>query len=822
MKSHIKSLATAAALLAAFAACCTRASAANRQASLPRFLDELAAIANARNAPALQRLSAPGIQQDTSWMLGQSAVPPSAMGKNVAWSARVITLDNGSQDPPRLVVVTEYHPCETQGDHVWLLDATPAGFRLGHEFLEGDRTGYRLIHHSMAITINPDAASLKADDTVDVVANKPVTPLPLDGLVLMHIQDGYNVDSAGQNGKPIWFAQAGGVLVVRLAAPPPASVAAPNDRPTAQIQLTWEGRAIQNRLDFIHPDEACISGYWMPQVGRLPVTADVTVNVPAGYSALTQGVLTRKVATNGGEAFYFENHLPVSVYSLDVARYLRITAPPAAGRPFTVNVDYLHAGDRALAERSLQTAIHALTFYNANFAPFPYPAYSVVISDRFAESLEGYSMTTVGRGDAPTVLPHEISHTWWGGIVPCTYLHDIWNEAMATYSDGLFERMNHSTEGMQQQTEPSILGSGMLENTGSVALGNSHDPLDVTQDIVGYFKGAAVMETLEGMIGQPAAIRVLQQIVKQHVPYEAATWQNVVQATATVAGQQWRSFFGAWLSGNTLPQLRLADVKVERNADGSATVNAAVVQSSDPPYWLKTPVQLRTSSATLTANAMVKSGSTPVTFSLPPGATPISLTIDPNHVALHGGASGAPLPSVTEFLADTGTLWAVYGTHGTPQENAAMRAAATAASEVFLEARVRPISDEAMLAQRHASGNILLIGGPTDNALVRVAATVFSVRFHLGVPPSLIVGESVSSDPAAWCFTTGPTGPFGAGRQAALFAALSPAGYESIGAIRALPGAASTYLAKGAGPLKLLAAVSRQSGNTGTYRFAHP
>ena len=34
-------------------------------------------------------------------------------------------------------------------------------------------------------------------------------------------------------------------------------------------------------------------------------------------------------------------------------------------------------------------------------------------------------------------LPHELSHSWWGGMVPNTYTVDMWNEGFASYSERL-------------------------------------------------------------------------------------------------------------------------------------------------------------------------------------------------------------------------------------------------------------------------------------------------------------------------------------------------------------------------------------------------
>ena len=84
----------------------------------------------------------------------------------------------------------------------------------------------------------------------------------------------------------------------------------------------------------------------------------------------------------------------------------------------------------------------ALPFYEAHFGKFPYSHYALVETlGPFGGALEAYSFATFGGGAFQFATAHELSHTWWGGVVPNPYTRSMWNESFANYSDNLFRRL---------------------------------------------------------------------------------------------------------------------------------------------------------------------------------------------------------------------------------------------------------------------------------------------------------------------------------------------------------------------------------------------
>src|SRR5439155_25061635 len=172
--------------------------------------------------------------------------------------------------------------------------------------------------------------------------------------------------------------------------------------------------------------------------GRLPATHEVAITVPRGWTAIGQGEFLGKNAGDAETTYTFSNKLAVSYFTIAAGKYI-VTTRKVGG----INVSaYLLRPNSERAEQAIDTAAGALNWFSQNFSPFPYTSYAVVETDVFPAALECYSFTLCAANYIPIAVVHEVSHTWWGGVVPNTYTRALWNESFAEYSDGLYDRIN--------------------------------------------------------------------------------------------------------------------------------------------------------------------------------------------------------------------------------------------------------------------------------------------------------------------------------------------------------------------------------------------
>ncbi len=793
---------------------------------LTAFLRHAEETANQGDRAAFAAISDPAAKNDLTWVGATSALPDDDPANTRPWRALSLTLPAPENAPAQtLIVFTKYHPCESQGDHVFPLEQADGQMRLGMEYAEAAPETVRLRSHRARITLEPRTGTLHAADRITFTREPDSTSLPLHDLFLLRLEDGCRVDTLLMAGHPVWFRQAGGVIAVRL---PAGDAPAPNPRaPTPTLDITYHGRAAQSGEDFITPAEAALSGYWLPQIGRQPVTYDVALTIPRGWMAFTQGVQIAKTPGPGNTSLTitYRNALPVSYPSLAAGPYHLLTRPPVPGDPFGVSVAYLHSGDLGLARKAYQTAQASLHYYATHFSPFPYPRYTVVISDQYRMALEGYSITTIARSYVPSVLPHEISHTWWGGIVPNTYLHDMWNESFAEYSDGLYGRATGRRDSLHAVEVSGLMAMGMVGRMEGLSLQEAHDALDVQQSLIGYFKGSLVLETLEAMLGQPRMLACLRAFLAEHPRGTDATWGDFARAVTQTAGPEWKGFFDGWLPGRGVPTLRLENVHVERQSDPKPQViTAEITQDGDTAYWLNVPVDLRLKDGTTrTAAVLLKGDTAPVRFQLPADAVPESLEIDPQHRLLRARTPARATPTLTELLSRGEPLRVIYGTGGTEEERTAMREAAADATDLFPFAKVTVLSDAQALTddKTREAGDVLVIGRPETNKFLAAYTGMLPVRFSEGASPSLTLSGQTFSAPDVWTFaSTAMTVSGHEERNLLIFAGLSAAALRHLTDVRSLPGAQSVYVAEGAG--KVLASRGPASLASTLYRFDAP
>ncbi len=547
------------------------------------------------------------------------------------WKADALPVPGDAGAPPvYLAVFHTFHTCESDGDHVYRLVQSTGrdrgDWKLGPEILETDTLGLRIRDHVIDATVVLDTKTIVLRDTASVErshARGESRDNPSFGL--FRINDDYMVRSlrvSGLEGATA-FKQAGGVV----AFVPPAG-----DKFT--LTMDYSGRPDHANGDFIHDDEAVIVSYWYPNIARLPATLTLTATAPMGWTSIGQGEPGQaRTNPDGSQTISWRNDVPTSYFTLDMGRY-RITNRQWKGRLLSAYVLESSPGLAArMARESLDRLQESLAFFDKVFGAFPYQRYAIVETrGPFNGALEAYSFATFGPRTLPDFVPHELSHTWWGGLIPCAYTGSMWNEAFANYSDDLFQRSVASGKNGAASVKAAIERRRDERRRGltgydALSVARAFDTEDDVHNGVGYGKGAQVLRVLEDQIGQGPMLASMRAFLSRHQRGETAEWPEFEAAVSQTTGEDMRWFFVQWLERAGLPKIELFNVMV--SYEGNENVISGHIRQSGVPYRMKLPIALELRSGEVVRRTVViRDGDTEIT--LRTAGVPDRLQIDPD------------------------------------------------------------------------------------------------------------------------------------------------------------------------------------------------
>ncbi len=562
---------------------------------------ELAALVeravNAGDTVTMESLTAPGIKNDYRWVREWRQ-----SGNFKRWKAGPVSV-YGSQRT--LLHISRLQVVQSTYDHLYEIAGPSSRPRLGREIPEDELVGCRVTDHHITVTFDPARRHVTVTDRAKVT-----THADRWSVALVRLNAQFSVFQVTLDDAPTPWRQFGGFIMV----PRPAAQ-------TATLTLTYEATLPKTGETFMSDKEAALTAYWYAHTGRLPATSEIEVRAPQDWLAIAPG----ERQSGSSSAVRWKNLLPVSFITVAAGKY-SVTRREVGG--VTLNA-YLLRPSATRAREVLDQAQSAIEVFGHQIAPFPYSGYTVVESDIFPAALEAYSFTLCGRETLPGVVVHEVSHTWWGGLVPNTYTRSMWNEAFATYSEGLHRRLAGAGP-----DDPTGHGARTAGNTLPTALPLSKvtDAMNSTHAAIGYTKGAHVLGQLERMIGPDRMRATLRALVTRHRRGDAADWSDFQAAVTATNGTEWAECLDAWLNDPRIPSFGLSGVRVSRSGSGYEITGTVTVEPVG--FWALIPLTAGGNEPTSTA-VLCRGSATPFRFQS--RAAPEVVTLDPDGVVLRTG-----------------------------------------------------------------------------------------------------------------------------------------------------------------------------------------
>lgn len=252
---------------------------------------------------------------------------------------------------------------------------------------------------------------------------------------------------------------------------------------------------------------------------------DLHVTVPKGLVAPSNGrLLAFTTASDGRPTYHWRTAHPNNyAIALNVAPYREIAGTYASrfGNRIPLHYWYL-PGEDAKAKALFAEFAPTLDFFEATIGPYPFGAEKVGVVETPHLGMEHQTINAYGNAykQAPEgfdwLFQHEFSHEWFGNQLTNRDWDDMWlHEGFGTYMQPLYAewrggRMAYDAwlwkiRGTIMNRHPIVTGTHRTEE--QVYDKTTGPGLDI------YNKGAWVLHSLRGLIGDEAFVRSVRRLV---------------------------------------------------------------------------------------------------------------------------------------------------------------------------------------------------------------------------------------------------------------------------------------------------------------------
>ncbi|MFF3317624.1 M1 family metallopeptidase [Streptomyces sp. NPDC003035] len=411
--------------------------------------------------------------------------------------------------------------------------------------------GYDVTHYALDLAYDPRSGRLDATAMITARAGQDLSAFNLD-------LAGLTVDSAAVDGAPAAASRAGNELTLR----PREDI---DKGAVFRTTIAYSGTpetitdADGSKEGWLRTEDGAValgqpvgSMAWFPGNHHPSdkATYDITLTVPQGTQAISNGVRTSERTANGRTTSVWHSAEPMASYLATVAvgRYTTKVSATPSGLPV------LTAADPVVAAKSaplLARIPELLAWQEKTFGPYPFSATGAIV-ERTGDA--GYALETQTRPVFPLdsltaeILVHELAHQWFGNSVTPATWQDMWlNEGFAVYAEWLYaEDFENTPAQVNFETAFAADINWAFPPARPPAAEDLFDPPV-------YQRGAMVLHRIRQRVGDRTFRELLAGWAARHRHGNASTADFTAYAEE-VAGEDLGEVWDVWLYGDERPR----------------------------------------------------------------------------------------------------------------------------------------------------------------------------------------------------------------------------------------------------------------------------
>ncbi|MET8802738.1 M1 family metallopeptidase [Streptomyces sp. NPDC004546] len=419
-------------------------------------------------------------------------------------------------------------------------------------FPKAGNGGYDVEHYDLTLDYTPATRRLTGTAVITARATQGLSAFDLD-------LAGLHVDSVTVEGKKARFDRAGQELTVR-----------PHDDLSSGETFRTTVRYAGTPQTLTDPDgskegwlptadgalalgEPVGSMAWFPGDNHPSDKAayDLTVTVPKGLQAVSNGELADQYTKGGRTTFHWHTPQPMASYLATVAvghfDLIRGTGPH--GLPILTAVDPTQA---KASEKALARLPEIIEWEETNFGPYPFSSTGAIV-DRPDDA--GYALETQNRPVFPGApdtgtLVHELAHQWYGDSVTPKSWQDMWlNEGFATYAEWLWQE-DHGGDSAQKHFMDLYRGDN--EAIWAFPPAKPSSAAHISDSPV-YERGAMVLQKIRQKVGDDTFSDIIQGWAAAHRHGSASTADFTAYVEKKAPHKDFTEIWKDWLYGDGKP-----------------------------------------------------------------------------------------------------------------------------------------------------------------------------------------------------------------------------------------------------------------------------